>query len=394
MSYLRLRLLSLALGLAALAACGSGEGDSTATGPSATTNPSSSSGSTTPAPTSTTSPAPTSTSEPVEAGPPNPYAGGQKIEAPANQWTYVPMADFVCGNGSTSGVAVNPSSAPNAPLLVFFMGGGACWDNITCLNGAASNVAENVGEANIMGDVPRVKALFDREQAANPFKDASFVFIPYCTGDLHAGDAQKSYSLVTKNATIRHRGARNSDAVVKRLLATYPATPKVYVTGASGGGYGAMLNFHRFRTAWPTTRIDILNDCGPPVNPLGSIWKDMLSTWKLELPPGCTGCADEPSKLLPYLSTAVGTGRMALLDFTQDKTIRSFTGRLLAQDFEQQIAAIKAATGPRQRMYIVAGDDHVLLKQDPLPVASSGVGLYTWLTRFATDDAAWAHEGP
>lgn len=53
----------------------------------------------------------------------------------------------------------------------------------------------------------------------------------------------------------------------------------------------------------------------------------MLSSWKLEVPPGCNGCADEAAKLLPYLSTAIGNGRMALLDYTQDKTIRSFTGR-------------------------------------------------------------------
>lgn len=63
-------------------------------------------------------------------------------------------------------------------------------------------------------------------------------------------------------------------------------------------------------------------------------------------------------------------------------------------DFEAQLTAMKAATGPRQRAYFIAGDNHVLLKQDPLPVASSGVGLYTWLNRFATDDPAWAHEGP
>jgi hypothetical protein len=82
-----------------------------------------------------------------------------------------------------------------------------------------------------------------------------------------------------------------------------------------------------------------------------------------------------------------------MLDFMRDKTISAFTFRLGA-DFEQQLVALRAAAGPRQRMYYVGGDDHVLLKQNPLPVASSGAPLYTWLTRFATDDPAWAHEGP
>jgi hypothetical protein len=304
------------------------------------------------------------------------------------------MNDVVCGNGSTSGVSVNMSAAPGAPLLVFMMGGGACWNELTCLGGAAANLQDAVGEAEIMADIPRVAALFDRSATDNPFRNASFVFVPYCTGDLHAGDAAKTYSFLTKTQTIQHRGARNTDAIVKRLLATFPAPPKLWLTGASGGGYGAMLSHHRFKAAWPTTRIDVLNDCGPPVQPTGSIWSDMQSSWKLELPPGCTGCEADVSKLLPHLAGAMGQGRLALLEYTQDKTIRSFTGKLVAQDFTSAVLALRAAMGPTQRAYLIDGDSHVLLKQNPLPVASSGVSLATWLTRFATDDPAWAHEGP
>jgi hypothetical protein len=279
-------------------------------------------------------------------------------------------------------------------LLVFMMGGGACWDAVTCLQGAASNLQTVIGEAEINADIPRVAALFDRTTTDNPFRDASFVFVPYCTGDLHAGDAQKTYTFLTKSLTVEHRGARNTDAIVKRLLATFPTPPKLWLTGASGGGYGAMLSHHRFKAAWPTTRIDLLDDCGPPVQPLGSTWQDMQSSWKLELPPGCTDCAADVSKLLPHLASTMGQGRFALLEYTQDKTIRSFTGRLIAQDFTAQVLALKAAMSPTQRAFLIDGDTHVLLKQSPLPVASSGVTLPTWLTRFATDDPAWAHEGP
>ena len=331
---------------------------------------------------------------PAEAGPPNPYAGGAPITAPAGTWTYVPMSDVVCGNGSTSGVAVNLSTTANAPLLVFMMGGGACWNALTCLGGAAANIQDAVGETEILADIPRVAALFDRTAPGNPFASASFAFVPYCTGDLHAGDEQRTYTFLTKSQTIRHRGARNTDAIVKRLLATFPTPPKLWLTGASGGGYGAMLNHHRFKTAWPTTRIDLLDDCGPPVQPSGSIWQDMQAAWKLELPPGCAGCAADVGKLLPHLASTMGQGRFALLEYTEDKTIRSFSGKLVPQDFTNDVLAIRNAMGPRQRAYLIDGDSHVLLKQNPLPVAPSGVTLSTWLTRFATDDVAWAHEGP
>jgi hypothetical protein len=392
-------LASLLVLLAGANACGTASepgAEPSATGTDGTSPAASPSGATTaPAPPSSAAPsAPPAEAGAPEAGPPNPYAGGAVINAPAGTWTYVPMNDVVCGNGSTSGVSVNPSSTPGAPLLVFMMGGGACWNELTCLGGAASNVSDAVGAADIATDIPRVAALFDRTATDNPFRDASFVFVPYCTGDLHAGDTKRTYSVLTKKVTIEHRGARNTDAIVKRLLATFPSPPKVWLTGASGGGYGAMLSHHRFKSAWPATRIDMLNDCGPPVQPTGSTWSDMQSAWKLELPPGCAGCATDVSKLLPHLASSMGQGRLALMEYTQDKTIRSFTGRVLAQDFTNQVLALKAAMGPRQRSYLVEGDTHVLLKQHPLPVASSGVTLPTWLTRFATDDAAWAHEGP
>jgi hypothetical protein len=330
----------------------------------------------------------------ADAGPPNPYLGGVPISAPAGTWTYVPMNDVVCGDGSTSGVSVNMSSTPGAPLLVFMTGGGACWDALTCLGGAAANVQNPVGEAVINETIPHAAALFDRTTADNPFKDASFVFVPYCTGDLHAGDAQKTYKFLTQSVTIQHRGARNTDAIVKRLLATFPAPPKLWLTGASGGGYGAMLSHHRFKAAWPGVRIDLLDDCGPPTDATGSTWQDMQASWKLELPPGCVDCGTHLTKLVPHLASTMGQGRFALLESTEDKVIRQFTGQLVAASFTAQVMSIKAAMGPTQRTYLIAGDTHVLLKQSPLPVASSGVTLTTWLKRFATDDPAWAHEGP
>jgi len=397
----RALLLSFALLAAAVAvpACGlTTEGAST-TDPSTSPSPSSTSAPA-PEPTTTTIPAPIATNAPgddggaPEAGPPNPYAGGAPIAVPAGEWTYVPMNDVVCGNGTTSGIAVNPSPTAGAPLLVFFMGGGACWNALTCLGGTASNVASEVGAAEISADVPRVAALFDRDAQTNPFRDASFVFVPYCTGDIHAGDSERTYTLLTKSVTIKHRGARNADAILKRLLATYPAPPKIWVTGASGGGYGAMLNLHRFKTAWPSVRLDVLDDCGPPVQPTGSTWQDMQSSWNLELPPGCTDCDSDVAKLMPHLASTMRKGRFALLGYTKDKTISAFTGRLVGSDFENHLLALRGAAGPNQRTYFIAGDDHVLLKQNPLPVAPSGVTLATWLTRFATDDPAWGHEGP
>ena len=56
---------------------------------------------------------------------------GVPIEAPLNQWTWVPVEGAYCGDGSPTGFAFNPTDqSPN--VLIFFMGGGACWDYKGC----------------------------------------------------------------------------------------------------------------------------------------------------------------------------------------------------------------------------------------------------------------------
>jgi hypothetical protein len=322
-------------------------------------------------------------------GPPGaPFAG------PANTWTYVPMPDLICGNGTTSGVGFNPSSTPNAPVLVFMMGGGACWDSLTCLGGSAANVADAVDEAAIRADITRVDALFDRTAATNPFRDASYVFVPYCTADVHAGNSSKTYSFLNKSITIRHNGANNAAAVVQRLRGTFPAPSKVWLTGASAGGFGALLNYHRFRSAYPAAAIDVLDDSGTPVNLAGSIWSTMQSSWKIVLPPNCPGCTQEVSKLLPALAVDMRQDKLAIATYTQDRTIRSFSGNLVAADFERQVLALRGTLAANQKMFLIAGDSHVLLKERPLPTTSGGVTFVSWVQQFAAHAPAWQNEGP
>jgi hypothetical protein len=385
------RLLSL-LALGALLACASSETGTTPTSEDAGETEGKMSGIAPDA--STTVDASTADAGSIDASATDAGPPGVPIVAPPGVWTYVPMADMLCGNGTTTGVSVNPSVTANAPLFVFFMGGGACWNGATCFGGAAANVATTIGEAEINADLPRIDLLFNRSNPANPFRDASFVFVPYCTADIHAGDSVRTYTLLTKTETIHHHGAKNAEAIVRRLRATYATPSKIYVSGASGGGYGAMLNYHRFRTAYPSARIDILNDSGTPIKPTGSLWQDMQTAWNMQVPPSCTGCANDVAAIFPTLDATMGSGRMAFMSYTQDQTIRSFTATLIPQDYENKLLALRRGAGPRQRFYLVAGSAHVLLKQSPVPVASSGVALTTWLTQFATDNPAWSHEGP
>ena len=72
--------------------------------------------------------------------------------------------------------------------VVFFLdGGGACLDADDVRVHRSRRVAvlqlEHLGE-----DPPSAGGIFDLADPDNPFADYSFVYVPYCTGDVHLGD--------------------------------------------------------------------------------------------------------------------------------------------------------------------------------------------------------------
>jgi hypothetical protein len=90
----------------------------------------------------------------------------------------------------------------------------------------------------------------------------------------------------------------------------------------------------------------------------------------------------------------MGNDRFALLSYTQDKTIRAFTGILIPQQYENAVMDLRTRLGAKQKTFYVAGDSHVIIKQDPLPSTAAGLSAATWLQRFANDDPAWDNAGP
>src|SRR5579862_8251197 len=53
------------------------------------------------------------------------------ITAPAETWTFVPLDGMQCADGSATGVGANLTTKSD-DVVVFFEGGGACWNDLTC----------------------------------------------------------------------------------------------------------------------------------------------------------------------------------------------------------------------------------------------------------------------
>lgn len=194
-------------------------------------------------------------------------------------------------------------------LLVYFNGGGACWDDATCiaslapstLPGARPSYNPSINEANSPEDAG---GIFDDNNERNPFKDWSKVFIPYCSGDIHIGTGEKLYSDVDGSVTgfpgapvlVKHHGFDNFLAVREWLKQNLVSKKhhsskkrnkkieKLLVTGSSAGGYGATLNFPYLQSTFPEAEAFMLADGSQAVVTDGFI-EDAFSfdnAWNIE----------------------------------------------------------------------------------------------------------------
>ncbi len=328
-----------------------------------------------------------------EVAPDTAAMGPLPITAPPDTWTWVPFSDAFCANGKSTGIGLRPSSK-STDLLIFFKGGGACWDEQTCWkDNLAAFVVDGYGEPEFKSDLKTTLdvAIFDVDLADNPFRTWDMAFIPYCTGDIHGGSNPDA---VHGAHPTRHVGHLNFKRYLARLVATFPDATRIAVIGTSAGGFGATLNVWHVRQAFPGVRVDLLSDSGPL---LPSAFTDATkreaqrSAWKLDAvyPPDCTGCVGEWSGLIGHVlaTTAASSGRAALLGYAQDAVIGSYFD-LTASKVQEGYQAILAslADQPRFQAYLAPGGAHVVMWTLG---TKSGGALGGFLQKMIGDDPGW-----
>lgn len=328
-----------------------------------------------------------------------PPLGAPLAGLPAGSWSWVGFPDSSCDDGSPTGIAVNPGAGPD--LLVLLNGGGACWDYLTCytLNTASHGP---FGEPQFQGLLASALpgSILDRGLAGNPFRDATLVFVPYCTGDIHGGDSVMTYVGPSETRIHHHAGHTNVLAFLRRLAATWPAPGRLVVSGASAGGFGALINYDAFRHYWPGARAFLVDDSGPPLG-AGAVSPLLLTTWFTSwrlgraLDPVCgTACHTDLSAQIGALSRRFPGDRLALLTSLQDQVISGYyllSGPALERELLRLTAEVIDPT-PNFRAFVVAGNSHTMLGN---PAAfAQGVPLLTWLEQQVSDDAAWRTRQP
>jgi hypothetical protein len=242
------------------------------------------------------------------------------------QWQTIklaPSTGAVCGNGSQYKFFVN--RVPHTRnTLIYMEGGGACWDYASCSgqqgvrgarnpNGIPDNYLQlqNPGTSLVSPFVVRLHPWsFVKTQNWN------LVYVPYCTGDVYAGDRVALYNDPSgQNAPLvwHHNGFRNVRATMAWLKNNLPRPTQMLSSGCSAGGIGSLSNYAHLRRDMAPLRGFLIDDSGPlfsaPVGanpqqyPSISLHTTIRSVWGLDQGPLPYLASDLPAFNLSNLGT-------------------------------------------------------------------------------------------
>jgi hypothetical protein len=149
-------------------------------------------------------------------------------------------------------------------LVMYYQGGGACWEQLTCEVPVCDSSVNPNGSDN-PNNVASGFADFDNPE--NPFREWHMVFVSYCSCDVHYGDISQVYDNLNPDNPVPadHRGFQNAKIVEKWAREHFVVPEEVFVTGSSAGAYGALFHGPGLHDAWPAAQVHVLGDAGSGV---------------------------------------------------------------------------------------------------------------------------------
>lgn len=266
---------------------------------------------------------------------PGRYDNWQQVDVPVS-------TGAMCGNGSPYKFYVYRVPDTNNTLM-YFEGGGACWDYASCSGQAGVRGARNINGIPD-GYVQNVN-LLDFENATNlgtaaaspliytfhpynRFKTGQWnlVYVPYCTGDIYIGDKTQVYEDPAGQApdlVWHHNGLRNVQAVTSWVKNNLRRPRQLAVGGCSAGSIGALLNYSKVRGDMNSRYAYLIDDSGPLYDaPLSSndtdtypsllLHREVLDTWT-DFVEGGDPSAENPINLVRNITPGFESDRLASL---------------------------------------------------------------------------------
>ena len=118
-------------------------------------------------------------------------------------------------------------------ILIELAGGGACWNDLTCALQSGWLTYPNYYNT-IRGTscADYDHFLCSKTVAGVDFTTYNFISIPYCTQDVHLGDAS---NVTYGETTIQHVGAHNIHRTLEWMFDNFANPTHIFVTGCSAG---------------------------------------------------------------------------------------------------------------------------------------------------------------
>jgi pectinacetylesterase len=265
-------------------------------------------------------------------------------------------------------------------LVVFFQGGGGCFDETTCAVGSVW-FDDSVSAA----DDPAFGAgMLDLDDPRNPFRAWSFVFVPSCTGDVHVGDKRVRYG----QTAVEQRGWRNARAALGWAFRRFGSVEEVLVTGCSAGSVGSAFHVPAVLERWPRARVTQVGDSlafvfHRPVN---------LSAWGAhERFPAFFRIGNRRFTMVEYLTALAKRypkRTFARFNHAGDDVQEAFYGAVggTPSGFEQRLRTAERTLKrlPNYRSYLACGDEHCSFPTDSFySTRVGGVALHDWAADLA-----------
>lgn len=311
----------------------------------------------------------------------------------AAEWTQIrPAGETGCALQTDFSFFYRQGADPSR-LLIYFEGGGACWEWVSCSGMFDTNVSDD--------ELAPFAGVFDFANPANPLRDYSVIFIPYCTGDVHVGDTIQHYGNAPARVPVAHFGYRNVDAVFRWMAANMSSRPaSIVISGTSAGSYGALFYAPRVAREYPAAKLTLIGDSGVP---LLHNYPAILRQWGA---PGVLrrirGTRTEPTDAELKLEYAYQTFAALRPDAAQavvmsDRDVIQLTFYVISGSPRGRTATYEildsvAATVPNFRTFIVSGADHGLFVANSFyAYAADDVKLVDWLRELVAGRAVQSH---
>lgn len=328
-----------------------------------------------------------STTTAVDATTSAPAGAGKSADAMAWQKVIAP-SDCMCSDASDFHFWIHHGTTKR--VLFYLEGGGACFTQATC-GPTNPSYKRNLAEDDPKGPGADPAGIFDLANRKNPFRDDSIVFVPYCTGDLHLGNAVHDYG---GGVVIHHNGAVNASTALAAAAAVFPRTKEVVVAGGSAGSAPTPIIGGIAHDVFPDAKVTTIADGsgaypGTPAitTAISALWGtqtalprwpetkgDPPTNWSL---PGSfvQAAKHDPAITLASINTAYDETQqqfVKLAGFPDDDLMAMIDGNI--KEVEDQGVLMRTWVGP--------GTLHTILTRPELyTVKVEGTSLLDWVTK-------------